>query len=97
MALARADVSKAKRPAEPPVVLVTTKSGQSLKGVLREARSDALVLGLGSVASVAEGATKVEWLALDGDVVIPIDNVDFYQLGLDAATMLDSMADRRRA
>jgi hypothetical protein len=74
-------------------VIVSLKTGQSLKGVLLDRRADAIILRATSVAAV-DANTNVEWHSLDGDVVIPMENIDFWQEGLDAA-ILDSLEERK--
>lgn len=86
------DIAPAVRPLQ--AVIVSAKTGQSIKGVLLDTRPDALVLRAAAVATVEQNGS-VAWNALDGDVVIPMENIDFYQSGLDAA-ILDSLEDRKR-
>jgi hypothetical protein len=76
-----------------PTVIVSTKTGSSIKGALVDRKRDALVLRAASVAAV-DANGNVEWHALDGDVVIAMENVDFWQEGLDAS-LLDSTEDQR--
>lgn len=72
-------------------VIVSTKSGQSIKGMLIQRALDAIVLRAASLAAVDKDA--VTWHSLEGDVVIPMENVDFWQSAL-PADVLDTLADR---
>lgn len=86
-----------REPAELRVVQVTTRTGQAIKGVLLDQLRDGLILRAASVG-VANARGEVIWHPLDGDTVIPNDNVDFWQSGLDA-TFIDGLVDsvnRRR-
>jgi hypothetical protein len=65
-------------------VLVSTKTGQSIKGVLREHASNGMVLSNASIASI-DANGRVQWNALDGDVVVPMANIDYWQTGLNVA------------
>lgn len=58
-------------------VVVTTRSGHTLKGVLVDERRSSLVLRAAALADVQPQG--VSFTPLDGDVVIPMDNVDFWQ------------------
>ena len=75
------------------VVIVSTKTGQSIKGALVDQRRDALVLRAAAIADFDGPSQDVTWHTLDGDIVIPMENVDFWQDGLPAG-MLDTVADR---
>lgn len=70
-------------------VIVSTKTGRSIRGALLERTRDALILRAASVAT-QDAQGRVEWHPLDGDSVVPMDNVDFYQDALDA-TLLDNL------
>ena len=70
---------------------VSTKTGQTIKGALIEQHRDALILRAASVA-IENAQGQINWHPLDGDTVIPMDNVDFWQDGLDA-TFLDGLVD----
>lgn len=73
-------------------VIVTTRTGQSIKGALLDNSADGLVLRAASVAVESAQTHQVTWHPLDGDVVVPSLNIDFYQDGLDAA-ILDGLVD----
>jgi hypothetical protein len=64
------------RPAEP--VIVSTQSGQSIKGVSIVIGSEGMVLTAAKVAGVGQNNTVV-WNALLGEVVIPASNIDYWQ------------------
>lgn len=65
------------------VVWVTTKTGQSIKGVMVARDRDIVVLRAAHLATVDQRTGGTTWPSIQGDVVIPWDNVDFYQEGLD--------------
>lgn len=69
-----------------PTVVVSTISGQLLRGALVKRQADSIVLRSASVASV-ERNQQSRFVALDGDVVVPWVNIDFYQTGLDASLL----------
>lgn len=69
-------------------VIVALKTGNSIKGVLAEQARDALVLRAASQATVGQNSV-ISWQPLAGDVVIPLDNVDYWQAGLDPAIAAD--------
>ena len=67
-----------------PVVVVHTKTEQTIKGVLREVDPEGtMVLTSAALLDTDQNANPV-WRPMDGDVVVPGSNVDFYQRGLDA-------------
>ena len=67
-------------------VAITTVTGNSLIGVLVDQRRDALVLRSARIVGVdTNGNPKVD--ALDGDVVVPMQNVDYWQDALDPAIL----------
>jgi hypothetical protein len=69
------------------VVWVTTKTGNSMKGILVDRTRELMVLRAASMGSEV-GATKQEkWTRLTGDVVIPMDNVDFWQEGFNPSIL----------
>lgn len=65
------------------VVWVTTKTGQSVKGVMVDRSRDIVVLRAARLASVDQRTGGTTWAPVQGDFVIPWDNVDFWQEGLD--------------
>lgn len=65
------------------VVWVTTKTGQSIKGVVVARDRELLVLRAARLANVDQRTGGTTWASVQGDFVIPMDNVDFYQEGLD--------------
>lgn len=68
-----------------PVVWVTTKDDRSIRGVLVDRTRDVMVLRAAQISALTEGSgTKQEtWTRMTGDVVIPWDNVSFWQEGID--------------
>lgn len=70
------------------VVLVNLRSGTTLRGALVDERRNALVLRGAAVANVGDDR-RISWTGLDGDVVIPMENVDYYQASLDASLLSD--------
>jgi hypothetical protein len=69
------------------VVWVTTKTGNSIKGVLVDRNRELMVLRAAALGS-EDGATKQQmWTRLTGDLVIPMDNIDFWQEGLDPSAL----------
>lgn len=76
-------------PARPPrrlrVVVVHTKTEQAIRGILRERDSlGNMVLSSPSLMTTDRNGVPV-WQAMDGEVVVPGANVDFYQTALDAS------------
>lgn len=72
-----------------PVVWVTTKDDRAIRGVLVERNGAGMVLRaaqLGTEEGAGTGRAE-RWQRLDGDVVIPADNVSFYSTGLDPAIL----------
>jgi hypothetical protein len=63
-------------------VVVSTKTGLDIRGVLREQTGELLVLAAASVAGEEGGRTT--WKPLVGDTVIPMSNVDYWQRALPA-------------
>lgn len=62
-------------------VSVSTQTGSTILGVLVEERRDALVLRSARIVGVdTNGNPKIDHV--DGDVVIPMTNVDYWQDGL---------------
>jgi hypothetical protein len=64
------------------VVAVSTKTGQTIRGMLVDEKRDGLVLRAAALANLDQNQV-VKWDPLDGDVVVPMDNVDFWQDALD--------------
>lgn len=63
------------------VVLVQTKTGNSIKGALVENRRDALVLRAAAVLTIGVNNAQT-WEKAIGDLVIPMQNVDYFQQAL---------------
>lgn len=72
-------------------VQITTRTGQAIKGVLVAAAPEGLIVRAASIG-VKNQQGQVIWHPLDGDTVVPHDNVDFWQDGLDV-TVLDGIVD----
>jgi hypothetical protein len=70
-------------PASLHTVIVHTKTDRTIRGLLVEKSRDKLVLRPASIA-VEEANGTTSWTKIDGDVVIPLDNVDFWQEGVEA-------------
>lgn len=64
-------------------VIVTTRTGQSIKGVLVGNGRDGMMLRAASLGSI-DGNGSPQWQRLMGDVVIPANNIDFYQCAVGA-------------
>lgn len=64
-----------------PVVVVTTKAGYEIRGLLREEGSNGFVL-VDAAQSMAGPNGQTAWKPLLGEVVIPLSNVDYYQRAL---------------
>lgn len=66
-------------------IIVSTKTDQSIRGMLVDRNKQYLTLRPASIASTDEkNPGNVIWTSLDGDVVIPWDNIDFWQEGVEA-------------
>jgi len=65
------------------VVWVSLKTGVTIKGVLVDRSHDALLLKAASIGSLDQQTRTEVWTPMLGDVVIPGDNIDYYQQGLD--------------
>lgn len=63
-----------------PWVVVSLTTGGDIRGVLREEFDDALVLAGAAVAGEQNGQTV--WKNLVGEVVIPMERVEYWQQGL---------------
>lgn len=71
--------------------VVHLKTDQVIKGALSEITDRVLVLKHASLATAGPSGS-VNWTRMDGDVVVSLANVDFWQDGLDAA-LLDRTID----
>lgn len=69
------------------VVLVQTKTGGSIKGVLIHRDRTGLILRAASILSPGPNGQEI-WSKAIGDVVIPVENTDFFQQAL-PVTVLD--------
>lgn len=69
-------------------VVVNLKTGTVIKGVLVERAIDALVLRAASQAN--EGPNhRITWVSVGGEVVIPMENVDYWQAGAEPAILVE--------
>lgn len=64
-------------------IIVHTKTEQTLRGMLSYKNKDFIVLRPASIATTDQNGAVI-WSNVDGDVVIPMDNVDFWQEGVEA-------------
>lgn len=64
-------------------IIVHTKTDRTLRGLLVEKTRDKLVLRPASLAVEEQNGTTT-WAKIDGEVVIMLDNVDFWQEGVEA-------------
>lgn len=62
------------------LVVVTTRTGLDIRGLLREVDERFCVLTAAAV--MVENGQQVAWRDLPGEVVIPLANVDYYQRGV---------------
>lgn len=66
-------------------VIVHTKTDETLRGLLVDKSREFLVLRPASIAGPDPLNTgNVIWTAVDGDVVIPRENVNYWQEGIEA-------------
>lgn len=63
-------------------IVVTTKTGQLIKGILVDQSREKIMVRMASVSSVDRNGNTI-WTRLNGDVVILSENVDWYQLAVD--------------
>lgn len=63
------------------IVVVTTKAGYEIRGLMREEGSNGFVL-VDAAQSYTGPNGQTAWKPLIGEVVIPLANVDYYQRGL---------------
>ena len=61
-------------------IVVSLTTGGEIRGVLRERGTDAIVLAAPSVAGEQNG--RVTWQPLVGEVVIPMERIEYWQRGL---------------
>lgn len=71
--------------------IVHLKTDQTIKGALASVDERVIVLKHASLA-VSGPSGSVQWSRMDGEIVVALENVDFWQTGLDAA-MLDRSFD----
>lgn len=66
-------------------VIVTTKTDQTIRGLLVDKTRQYLTLRPASIAGQdPNNPGSMVWTRLDGDIVIPMENVDFWQEGVEA-------------
>lgn len=68
-------------------VAVTLQTGTVIRGALAAEGPNALILKAPAVAQFDQASGTVAWQPIDGEAVIPMENVDYYQTGIDAAAM----------
>ncbi len=66
--------------------MIHSKDEQTFKGVLVDQRRDGFVLRACQYVQLDQNK-MIRWASLDGDVVIPMENISFWQDGLDAALL----------
>ncbi len=64
-------------------VWVGLKTGSTIKGVLVDRTREMLVIRAGKLGSVNPTNGQESWVPMTGDVCIPMDNVDYWQEGID--------------
>jgi len=64
-------------------IIVHTKTDRTLRGLLADKTRDKLVLRPASLAVEEQNGTT-SWAKIDGDVVVMLENVDFWQEGVEA-------------
>lgn len=67
-------------------VVVSTRSGQALKGAMVERNRDGVTLRMAYLGGENEQHQEI-WQRLDGDVFVPASNVDFIQQWLDVGIL----------
>jgi len=65
--------------------IVHTKTDNTIRGLISEVTKDYIVLRPASIAGTDLATGNITWTKLDGDIVIPLSNVDFYQEGVEAS------------
>jgi hypothetical protein len=66
------------------VVVVHTKTGGAIRGALRHAMEDVVILSHAAIAE-QDPSGNVTWRSVDGEAVVPVTNIDWIQQGLEAA------------
>lgn len=69
-------------------VVVTTKDGITIRGAMVHADRAMVLLRSAAVGS-DDPQTGLKWQKMQGDIVIPLDNVSYWQEGLDASLLDD--------
>jgi len=70
------------------VVQVQTKTGETFRGLLVETNRTVFIMRAARKGT-EDQLTGESWVPMLGDLVIPADNVDYWQEGLEAALLLD--------
>ena len=73
-------------PTEAVTVVVTLKDGPDIMGVLRDLSATVMVLAGARIEGV-DSNNRPQWQAAPGEVVIPMENVAYYQRGLPTAIL----------
>lgn len=63
-------------------VMVHLKDETTLKGALVEQTPQGLILRAAQMIENMDN--QMRWVRLDGEIVVPLDNISFWQTGLDA-------------
>jgi len=66
------------------VVWVSLKTGDAVRGILIDRTRDLMVLRSAQLGTERPSDHAQIWTRLQGDVVVPMDNVDYWQRGLPA-------------
>lgn len=64
-------------------IIVHTRTDNTIRGLLAAKNKEYLIIRPASIASTDQNGAIV-WSKVDGDVVIPMSNVDFWQEGVEA-------------
>lgn len=65
------------------IVVITTRDGTEIKGILREQSENAFILSSAAIAGTGSNQETV-WKDLVGEVVIPADRIEYWQRALPA-------------
>jgi hypothetical protein len=65
-----------------PAVAISLKTGSTILGALIHQEPDYLVVRAGTLIGVDRNQAETRE-PLDGDTVVPLDNIDFWQTGID--------------
>ena len=71
-------------------VSVTLQSGGVIRGVLLRRYADAIVLDKAATA-VQDASKQIVYVPMDGEVVIPWANIEYWQQAIDAVWLEDKL------